>query len=103
MILKVFSLLDVKAGIYNQPFFMAHAGQAIRAVTDLGQDKSTVPGRHPADFMLVEIGEFDDATGVMTSHHITKPLGLVASFLPVVEAATAVLKEFVQEGDKLDA
>jgi hypothetical protein len=46
--------------------------------------------------MLVEIGEFEDTTGVMTAHHISKPLGLVASFLPVVEAATAVLKEFVE-------
>lgn len=67
MILKAFSLLDIKAGVFSQPFFMAHAGQALRAVMDLATDLNTTVGRHPADFQLVEIGTFDDVTGVLTS------------------------------------
>lgn len=82
MITIGFSLLDTKTGIFNAPFFMAHAGQAIRACTDLGQDPNTTVGRHPADFMLCQLGTFDDQTGMFAIGTPT-PLGTVASFLPV--------------------
>lgn len=81
MMLKVFSLLDLKAGAFTQPFFMPHAGQAIRAVCDLGADLSTTVGRHPADFQLCEIGTFDDVTGVLTSS-APVPFGTVLQLLP---------------------
>lgn len=82
MILKAFAFLDLKAGMFGTPFFMAHAGQAIRAATDLGSDSSTTVGRHPADFQLCEIGLFDDQTGQLSS--VTPVvLGTVAAFLPV--------------------
>lgn len=81
MITIGFSLLDIKTGIYNAPFFMAHAGQAIRACTDLGQDPNTTVGRHPADFQLCQVGTFDDQTG-MFAIGTPIPLGTVASFLP---------------------
>lgn len=81
MILIGFSLLDIKTGIFNTPFFMAHAGQAMRACMDLGQDPQTTVGRHPADFQLCQVGTFDDQTG-MFSIGTPTPLGTVASFLP---------------------
>lgn len=81
MILKAFGLLDMKVGAFGVPFFMAHVGQAIRAVTDLGQDANTTVGRHPADFALVELGTFDDASGALTA---CTPVnhGTVLGFLP---------------------
>lgn len=81
MILIGFSLLDIKTGIFNAPFFMSHAGQAIRACTDLGQDTNTTVGRHPADFQLCQLGTFDDQTGMFTMTP-PMPLGTVAGFLP---------------------
>lgn len=81
MILKAFSLLDTKAGIFHAPFFMAHIGQAIRACVDLGSDLQTTVGRHPADFALVEIGTFDDQTGQL-DRIPPQQLGTVASMLP---------------------
>lgn len=81
MILKAFSLLDTKTGMFNTPFFMAHTGQAIRACIDIGQDPNTTVGRHPADFSLVEIGHFDDQTGELVRGQPLQ-LGTVASFLP---------------------
>lgn len=86
MILIGFSLLDIKTGIFNTPFFMAHAGQAMRACVDLGQDRNTTVGRHPADFQLCQVGTFDDQTG-MFSIGTPVPLGTVASFLPPPAAA----------------
>lgn len=82
MILKAFSLLDIKVGVFNTPFFMAHTGQAIRACMELGQDMSTTVGRHPADFALCEIGVFDDQSGQLTPHLSPVQLGTVAGLLP---------------------
>jgi hypothetical protein len=81
MILKSFSLLDIKAGFYSPPFFMSHNAQAVRAVAELGEDQRTQVGRHPADYQLVELGTWDDQTGAYENHHIPRPLGLVANLL----------------------
>lgn len=81
MMLKAFSLLDQKVGTFSPPFFMAHVGQAIRAVTDLGQDLNTTVGRHPADFALCQVGAFDDQTGQFEAM-VPLHLGLVLGFLP---------------------
>jgi hypothetical protein len=84
MILKAFAFHDRKIGVYGQPFFMAHIGQAIRAAIELGEDRNTIIGRHPADYQLIQIGEYNDATGefVNLPHNI---LGTVVSFLPSVQ------------------
>lgn len=74
MILKAFSLYDMKSGLFAAPFFMPHVGQAIRACQDIGADLSTVVGRHPADYMLCELGTYDDNTGTFENaltHHAT--------------------------------
>jgi hypothetical protein len=74
MIVKAFCLYDTKTGLFATPFFMAHVGQAIRACQDLGSDLNTTVGRHPADYMLCELGTFDDNTGTFRSellHHAT--------------------------------
>lgn len=63
MILKVFSLLDIKAGMYTQPFMFPSTGQAVRAVQDLAADLNTTVGRHPGDFALYQIATWNDATG----------------------------------------
>lgn len=86
MITKMFSFFDTKAGFFHTPFFFHHPGQAIRAAMDLASDLSTSIGRHPADYALFQLGEFDDATGVAT-HHQPVNLGLVQGFLPAPQAA----------------
>lgn len=85
MMLMAFSLLDTKTGHFSPPFFMGGRGQAIRAVMELGADMSTTVGRHPGDFSLVQLGQFDDQTGVLTPCH-PDVLGVVSSFLPAAAA-----------------
>lgn len=103
MILKAFSLLDQKVGTFSPPFFMSHVGQAIRAVTDLGQDLNTTVGRHPSDFALCEVGTFDDNTGqfeaMIAIHHGTV-LGFLPSRTPVFEDMTAESRQRVLEALK---
>lgn len=86
MKLLAFSLLDQKTGMFNVPFFMSHRGQAIRACMDLAADRSTTVARHPADFMLCLIGEFDDQTGQFFNlRGEVEHLGTVASFAGAVQ------------------
>lgn len=67
MFLKAFSFLDIKTGVYSAPFFVAHKAQAIRAAVEIGNDFNTQVGRHPHDFRLAHVGEFDDNVGRLTS------------------------------------
>lgn len=82
MILKAFSLLDTKVQTFSPPFFLSHLGHAARAVSQLGQDLNTTVGRHPADFMLYEIGEFDDQTGGLMPSAVPVNHGPVLAFIP---------------------
>ena len=90
MILKAFCLLDMKAGAFATPFFMHHDAQAVRAVTELGQDLNTTVGRYPSDFALCWIGTFDDASGVLTPSGIIN-LGTVGRF-PASQACHAAVR-----------
>lgn len=82
MIYGAYSFLDMKTGHFSPPFFVAHDGQAVRAALELGQDLNTTVGRHPHDFSLVKLGEWNDQSGefLNTGNH---GMGVVASFLPV--------------------
>lgn len=63
MIQKVFSVYDSKAEAYLQPFFMMSKGEAVRGFTDLANDANTCFGKHPEDYTLFEIGEYDNSEG----------------------------------------
>jgi hypothetical protein len=63
MKLKAFGIFDTKANLYNTPFFMNTRGEALRAFKDLANNRETTIGRHPEDYRLDVIGEFDNETG----------------------------------------
>ena len=66
MTLRIFAIYDIKAEMYNSPFFFVSRGQAIRAFKDLANDAQSMIGKHPGDFKLVEIGLFDDNSGAIS-------------------------------------
>lgn len=79
MILKVFSVFDTKAELYRSPFYMNTVGEALRAFQDLANDPSSQVNKHPGDFQLVLIAEYDDATGTFVG--VFKELGFAKDFL----------------------
>lgn len=89
MMLKAYSLFDNKALQYHPPFFASTHGAASRMVADLVQDSNTTVGRHPADYILYCIGEYDDSKGLMSPYsplvHVVDAISLVPiqSALPV--------------------
>jgi len=67
MVVKVFSIFDVKAKAFGSPFFMHHNGLALRAFSDLCADDKTAVFKHPEDYKLYCLGEFDDCSGALVS------------------------------------
>ncbi len=59
---KMFVIYDSAANAYMQPWFLTQEGMALRAFSDCVNDKEHNFGRHPEDYTLFNIGEFDDAT-----------------------------------------
>lgn len=60
MLLKIFTVYDCKAEAYLPPFYLSAVGQALRHFADTANDASHPFGKHPADYTLFQIGQFDD-------------------------------------------
>lgn len=65
MRLLVCSVYDKKVNAFASPFFVRSQGEAIRSFTDACQDGQTVFCKHPEDYLLFQIGEFDDGNGAL--------------------------------------
>lgn len=60
---KIVCLLrDEVATTFGNPFVFESEFMAIRAFRDLLNDKDCLPGKHPADFSLYKIADYDDIT-----------------------------------------
>lgn len=69
MIQKMFAVYDLKAKFFGQPFFEAEQASAIRCFSDAVNDSSNPSNmwnKHPGDFQLYEIGEYNTETGEVT-------------------------------------
>lgn len=77
----IFAIRDTKAEAYLQPFFSQTKGTAIRAFTDAVNDSKSQFSRYPADFVLFELGGWDDDTGSFTLHKTPISLGLAKEFV----------------------
>lgn len=66
MIQKVFTIYDTKAAVFTQPFFALTTAAGIRVCVDLVNDPNTMIGRHYADYVLYEVGTWDDQAGLLT-------------------------------------
>lgn len=77
----IFAIHDGKAMAYLPPFFLHSEGMAKRSFGDCIADENHQFGKHPEDYTLFKIGEFDDARGVIIGHgHIS--LGNGTEYLP---------------------
>lgn len=72
--MKIFSVRDYKADFYQRPFFVQNKGEALRAFTQMVNDKKneTPLSMYPDDFGLYELGDFSIDTGVITA--LSSPL-----------------------------
>jgi len=72
MIQFIYAIHDNKANAYLPPFFLHNHNMARRTFGDCIQDPEHAFGKHPDDYSLWELGEFNDTTGEIiyfTPHH----------------------------------
>ena len=93
MILKVVCVRDRATDQFGTPLFMVSIGQAIRSFSDEVNraDKDNQLYRHPEDFDLFELGEFDTQKGTFAVHAaeqiaIGKSVALGESAPPVLRS-----------------
>lgn len=63
--LKIFGVKDTMAEAYMNPFYARSTGEAIRSFADETNKPDSPFNRHPNDYNLFELGEFDQVTGEM--------------------------------------
>lgn len=81
MITQIFAIYDSKAGQFFNPNFYINRATALRAFTDLVNDSSKPFIKHPADYTLMHIGEYDDETGKITGNSTPESMGLAHEFI----------------------
>lgn len=63
-----FSIYDLKAKSYGQPFYAVNADVARRIVAEVVNDPQSQLCQYSSDFRLFEVGTFDSSTGVPLSY-----------------------------------
>lgn len=96
MVIKLFAVFDAKAAFFGQPFSDQQEGSAIRSFADAVNDSSNPANmwnKHPEDFSLFQIGEFDNNSGELIP---VIPKSLVTASALRSIGATPVSSELVQ-------
>lgn len=81
MELKVFSVRDMKAEAFLQPYFTPTQGSALRAFGDACQKTDSPFYAHPSDYVLYEIGLYNDQDASLTPLVPVKMLACAADFV----------------------
>lgn len=79
--LRVYAVYDSKVKAYMNPFFMRSDGEALRGWMDVCNDKSTQFNKHPGDFSLMALGEYDEQSGKFSCEAAPRSLGLAVEFV----------------------
>jgi len=87
MKVKIFTTYDSKAEAYLQPFFMRSRGEALRGWETICNDPNSQFHKHPSDFTLFEIGEYDEQTGTIETYPAKCALGLALEFVKTTPLA----------------
>lgn len=67
MISVVCAVRDAKADAFGQPFFAQQRGIAVRSFADECSRSDSGLNKHPEDYALFVLGEYDDLTGALVS------------------------------------
>lgn len=83
---NMFGIYDTKACLYGPPFFAPTVGAAVRSFSDLANDKQSSINKHPSDYVLFQLGVFDDNDGSVVSCSPARNLGLASDYIEKVKS-----------------
>lgn len=72
MKLNAYTIYDVASGAYMRPFFSQADGMAVRGFKDIANDPEHEVGKHPEDYTLFRIGDFNERTGTLRGDGLEK-------------------------------
>lgn len=64
----IFTVYDSAAEVYLPPFFVPNIGLATRAFEDCINSKEHQFGKHPHDYTLFILGDYDQSTGLFNTN-----------------------------------
>lgn len=72
MKLNIYAIRDLKIDAFSQPYYSHTHGSALRAFTDHVNDPQSMPNKHPEDYELWHLGDFDDQSGQLNQDKPTR-------------------------------
>lgn len=63
--LLVCAIMDSKVGAFSPPMYFRSKGEAVRSFIDALSDNQTTLSKHPRDYQLFHLANFDDQNGRM--------------------------------------
>lgn len=95
--LRIFSVQDLKTGVFMKPFMDMHIGSALRSWEAACNDKASPFCTFPSDFVLFEVGEFDDLQGILTSFDVPRRLSTAIEMLKRPEGGDPLFSKSVSQ------
>jgi len=96
MKLIMFSIYDVASGAYSRPFYGQSESQAIRSFTDIATDATHEIGKHPEDYTLYRVGQWDDQKAALMPEDATS----LATAQEVIAASRKISPGSLKDGDE---
>lgn len=66
MLMKVYAVYDVKAEVFGNPVVGVNDYTMMRLMSDVLQNVEHPYAKHPEDYVLYRLGEYDDSSGVVS-------------------------------------
>ncbi len=99
----IFAVYDSKSEMFNQPMFLKAKGEAIRAFSDEANRPDSAIYKHPGDYTLFCIGDYNVDTGLLVPLPTPTSLGLAIEYqeramevpsnlTPIAEAVSEAIK-----------
>lgn len=99
MKIAIFSVYDSKTKIFGQPNFLINKGAAIRAWSEAANDKQSNIGKHPADYTMFYIADWDDETGTITMRDVKENLGTAIEYIRTEDSFDKINKHIQLQGE----
>lgn len=65
--LKIYAIRDTKINAYARPFFLQNESILERSIQDALSDPEQTITKHPEDFAVFHLGEYEEETGKITA------------------------------------
>ena len=83
MLYVVCSVRDAKAEAFGQPFFSQQRGIAVRSFADECDRSDSGLNKHPEDYALFHIGNYDDVSGSLVPLEQPVQIALAMDYVKV--------------------